>query len=56
MEEKDRDMLIETHTTVKRIDRWCYNHDEHHQQRESTAWKIIIGLVVTLFLALLTLG
>lgn len=48
----DRDLLIKTHTTVNRIDKWCYNHDQHHQKREVLAWQIAIGLIISLVLVI----
>lgn len=49
----DHDLLIETHTIVQRIDKWCFNHDAHHFKYTIIAWTATIGLVVALILALI---
>jgi len=52
MNKSDHDLLIETNTIMRRIVKWCYNHDVHHFRYNVMAWTITAGLLVALILAL----
>ncbi len=51
--QSDHDLLIETNTVVRRLDKWCENHTAHHLQYAIMAWAATIGLTVALILELL---
>jgi hypothetical protein len=52
MNKEESERLVRVETIVKRIDKWCYNHDAHHFRYNIMAWVAVLGLVAALVVAL----
>ena len=53
--EEDRVLLARIDERVEHIEKWCYNHDDHHRKYTYFALSTSIGLVVTLIVLILKL-
>ncbi len=51
----DRDLLIRVDERSERVERWCYNHDEHHLRYNILAWGVALGAIVTLAICVIKL-